>query len=80
MSLASQLESVVRSYVGGYTSLEQLQAWLDEHVQETADSADPAAIELSDRVWILLGELGYGERTEEAVRSELSQLLSVRAR
>lgn len=80
MSLASQLESVIRSYVSGDNSLEQLRAWLDTHVQNTADSADPAAVELSDRVWLLLGELGYGERTEESVRSELIQLLSVRAR
>ncbi len=80
MSLTAQLESVIRSYASADTSLERLQVWLDTHVQDTADSADLAAVELSDRVWILLGELGYGERTEESVRSELSQLLSVRAR
>lgn len=80
MSLSSQLESEARSYLRGTTSLEQLQAWLDTHVQKTADSNEPAAIELSDRIWILLGELGYGERTEDDVRTELNRLLPVRVR
>jgi len=80
MSLSTQLESIVRSYLNGTTSLEQLHAWLDTHVQETADSNERAAIELSDRTWILLGELGYGERTEDDVRTELNRLLTIKAR
>jgi len=80
MTLASQLELVIRSYLDGGTSLEHLQGWLDTHVQETADSPDLAAAELSDRVWILLGELGDGERTEDDLRTELNRLLPVRAR
>jgi len=80
MSLSSQLESKVRSYLSGTTSLEQLQAWLDTHVQETADSNETAVIELSDRIWILLGELGYGERTEAEVRAELNRLIPIKAR
>lgn len=78
MSLSSQLEFMARSYLSGKTSLEQLEAWLDTHVQETAHSNELAAIELSDRIWILLSELGYGERTEDDVRSELNRLLPVR--
>jgi hypothetical protein len=80
VSLSSQLESTVRSYLSGTTSLEQLQAWLDAHVQETADSNEPAAIELSDRIWILLAEHGYGERTEDDVRAELNRSIPLRAR
>lgn len=79
MTLASELESMIRSYVMGAVSRAELQTWLDTHVQETADSGDRTATDLSDRAWILLSELGYGQRSEESVRSELKQCLAVRA-
>ena len=78
MAFSHEFESVIRSYLDGDLSLDELQDWLDAHVQATADSADPAAIELSDRAWILLSELGYGIRTDESVRAEFRQLLPSR--
>lgn len=75
MAFSHELEAAIRSYVDRYIGLDDLQDWLNAHVQAAGDSADPVAIELSDHAWILLSEFGYGYRPEESVRAELGKLL-----
>jgi hypothetical protein len=67
---------MVRGYVDGNVDRQTFQDWLDTNVQTTADSNESEAIELSDRAWILLSELGYGHRSESDVRAELKSALA----
>jgi hypothetical protein len=73
-----ELYKRIESYLRGELPLEGLEDWLGDSVAVIAATQDSGAQALSGRVWRLISEFGYGHRSEESLRSELSGLLPVR--
>lgn len=73
MSLLTDLQEAIRSYASGQTEHRELQRWLNANVQEVEDAGDPTLFTLCDEAWIVLAEVGYGDRDEASARTALAQ-------
>ena len=80
MDLARDLEALTRKYLGRRVPLDALHKWLVSHVQAVADCPEPSVQHLADRIWILICEFDYGDRSESSVRAEVRVALDEFAR
>ena len=78
MHVLLEVQNNIRAYLEGTLSLDDLEDWLAEYALALDAAGDIEAQGLSARAWRLISEYGYGHRSEESVRAELSQLLPLR--
>jgi len=79
MTLATELEDLIRRYLLGTRTLEDVREWLLDHVQAVLDSSDPRLDELDGESWLLISEYDRRDRDEASIREALAQLVSVDA-
>ena len=74
MNLAQILREEIKAYTEGRHGLIELRSWLADHVQEIADSDDPAVEGLDGmRMSVCTGCAGGTSWVEEAVRKPVSR-------
>jgi hypothetical protein len=73
MSLAREIETLTRSYLGERASLEEIRQWLVVHAQDVVETDDPRLDQLDGELWLLISELDRGDRDEASVRVDLEQ-------
>jgi hypothetical protein len=72
MDLLDEIRLHVQSYVDGRCTLDQLQERLADRAETVAASDDDRIRRLDGRAWTLISEYGYGHRSEDSVRADLS--------
>jgi hypothetical protein len=75
MTLATELESLIRCYLLGTREMEDLREWLYDHVQAVLDSDDPRLDELDGELWLLISEYDRRDRDEASIRIALRELV-----
>jgi len=73
MRFSEELPVVIRSYLSGQLSQDDLRRWLDDHAQLALDSGDQDALRLFDQTWALHIELREGNVTEDELRVALKE-------
>jgi hypothetical protein len=75
VTLAGELEGLIGAYLLGTRTLEDLRAWLLDHVQDVLDATDPRLDELDGELWLLISEYDRRDRDEASIRAELRRLV-----
>lgn len=75
MRLADEVRVQIEAFVEGCLSARVLEGWLDSIADEIHANGDPTLRQWNGQVYVLLAELGYGDRTAESARHELQTLL-----
>lgn len=71
-ALSAEVRDQIQSFIDGRLPHRELEGWLDCVSEEVHASGDPALRRLTDRAFTLLAEMGYGDRTLDEVRTELT--------
>lgn len=71
----TELISIVLDYLAGGRSLQEMETWVLEHLQEILDTPDVKAIEVVNQIDSLLVEKGEGLLTEDQLKSALHELI-----
>lgn len=74
MRLADEVCEQIQAFIDGCLAPHELAGWLDS-VADEVHVDDSATRHLTGQAYILLAELGYGDRTIKDVREELSGLV-----
>ena len=77
MTLATELEELIRCYLLGTREMSDLRCWLYDHVQAVLDSTDPRLDELDGELWLLISEYDRRDRDEASIREALAELVPV---
>jgi len=75
MTLTTELEELIRCYLLGTRTMEDVREWLLDHVQAVLDSTDPRLEELDGESWLLISEYDRGDRSEASIREALAQFV-----
>ena len=78
-TLLRQLQDMIALCLTERISLAALRGWLEDRVEELAESSDPSFAPLAGEVWLLFSEADLGHRTEAEVRRHLYRLIRHRA-
>jgi hypothetical protein len=76
MLIADEVRGQIHAFVGGHLSARELEGWLDSVAPELHGPGEERSRHLAGQVYVLLAELGYGDRTPESARSTIQRLLS----
>ncbi len=79
MKIGQELLARVTAFIEDRIPLSELQLWLAGRDQALADTEDPDSKELSDLLWIFIGEWLDCVRDESSVRAELIKVLAQQA-
>jgi hypothetical protein len=80
MRLAVEVHAEIQAVISGRIAARELEGWLDSVAPEVRAEGDGAPRALTDRVFSLLAELNYGDRTADDVRRELAGLVPATTR
>src|SRR4051812_26758910 len=75
MLLADEVRRQIQAFVRGSVTNRELEGWLDSVASELQEPGEESSRRLAGHVYVLLAELGYGDRTLDSVRSEVQRLL-----
>jgi hypothetical protein len=76
MPLTDEVRAQIAAFADGSLSARELTGWLDSVAPELHSAGHEHLRRLVGEVYVVLAELGYGDRTAENARSEVAQLTS----
>jgi hypothetical protein len=76
MRLADEVREQIQAFIDGRLQSRELQGWLDSVADEVHADRDGTVRQLTGEVYVVLAELGYGDRTIESAVGELMRLLT----
>lgn len=76
MRLADEVRAQLNAFVDGSLSAHELAGWLDSVAPELHAPGAENPRRLVGQVYVVLSELGYGDRTAESARAEVAEVLS----
>jgi hypothetical protein len=71
-SVEQEFRARLRKFTSGTSTLAALWDWLRWHVQELADSDDPAVRQLEGELALLIAEHDIGQRDEASIRAAIA--------
>lgn len=77
MSLVPHLYAQLQAYLDGKISLWDVQDWLASGIEHVMAPEDPELQSVAGKAWLLIAEWQGGLRTEDRVRENLRELVSV---
>jgi hypothetical protein len=75
-TLTVNVEGLIRAYLAGTRTLEDLRVWLLDHVQDVLDADDPRLSQLDGMLWLLISEYDRRDRDEASIQATLGQLVT----
>jgi hypothetical protein len=76
MPLADDVREQIQAFIDGHLQSRELEGWLDSVAEEVHADPDRTVRQLIGEVYIVLAEIGYGDRTIDSAVDELRRLLT----
>lgn len=75
-SLVPEIAFHLSQYLAGTSSLEEFDRWFVSATWDVKETEDPAAYEMTSKIYLRLAEYTRGDWTEEELKSEMRQFVT----